>query len=254
MTNATMHETLSNLFDSYNRIARIYPSLIALAPILLAVVSIFPTVIERMSHSAAFAFFAACALYFLASLARSLGKRAEVKLLGRWAGWPTTILLRHRDTTLDAVTKTRYHLALKKLTGLALPNVFDEAQDTARADEIYRSATKKLIELRRGSEFSLLHNENASYGFRRNLYGLKPLVLVEILILLVLTSFGWWLVIPQPYSWVGLTQSIATYPQFLAMLTMDFAYLLVWTFVITPNFVFEAGREYGEALLRSLDA
>jgi hypothetical protein len=254
MTSAAPFDAILKLFDSYSRVARLYPSLIALAPIVWSAIALFPSIIDTASHSAAFVIAAACILYFLTSLARSLGKRAEIRLLKRWQGWPTTILLRHRDSVLDKITKDRYHRALEKVSGLVLPTIAQEQQDPRGADDLYRSAAKKLIEQRRGPEFALLHGENASYGFRRNLYGLKPVALVETVIIILLTGFGWWLITPQPYTRLIVAQSVISYPHFLVLLGLDFSFVLLWLWAVSPDFVFQSGREYGEALLRTLDA
>jgi hypothetical protein len=242
------------MFDSYSRIARIYPSLIALAPVSWSALVLFPSVFSSFSKGAGFVVAATCIFYFLASLTRSLGKRIEPKLLARWGGWPSTILLRHRDGTLDPLTKARYHRELGALCGLPVPSAVEENADPVAADDVYRSVTKKLIEQRRGSAYRLLHGENASYGFRRNLYGLKPVVVVETMLVLTLTGLGWWLITPQPYTRLIVAQSLINYPYFPVLFSVDLAYLLPWFWAITPTFVFQAGREYGEALLRTLDA
>lgn len=248
-------ESIAKMFDPYSRVARLYPSLIALAPIAWSAVALFPSIIDSASHSAAFAIAAACLLYFLTTLTRSLGKRAETQLLDRWGGWPTTILLRHSDGTIDPVTKARYHHALQTLCGgIKMPSLEDEARDPKCADNIYRSAIRKLIEQRRGPEFRLLHGENASYGFRRNLFGLKPVAITETFILSTLTAGGWWLMTPQPYTRLIIAQSVINYPHFPVLLGLNLGYLLLWLWAVTATFVFQAGREYGEALLRTLDA
>ena len=253
MTTPAPFDGILKLFDSYSRVARLYPSLIALAPVLWSAIALFPSIVDSVSHSAAFAIAAACILYFLTSLARSLGKRAETRLLARWQGWPTTILLRHRDGTLDRITKDRYHRVLEKMAGLKLPGAAEELANPADADDLYRSVTKKLIEQRRGPQYGLLHGENASYGFRRNLYGLKPVVLVETFIVMALTALGWWLITPQPYTRLIIAESVIQYPHFPVLLGLDLAFLLLWIWAVVPSFVFQSGREYGEALLRTLD-
>jgi hypothetical protein len=242
------------MFDSYSRVARVYPSLIALAPLIWSALALFPSIFSSLGNSAAFVVGATCVFYFFASITRYLGKKAESKLLKRWGGWPTTMLLRHRNDILDPLTKARYHNALSKLCNLQPPSAADETNDQAAADNFYRSATKKLIEQRRGPENRLLHSENASYGFRRNLYGLKPVAVAETLILMTLTAFGWWLITPQPYTRLVVAESVIHYPYFPVLLGLDLGYLLLWFWAVTPTFVFQAGREYGEALLRTLDS
>jgi hypothetical protein len=53
--------------------------------------------------------------YLLVNVSRGEGKRIQPSLLKKWGGWPSTIVLRHSDTTIDAYTKARYHAALAKL-------------------------------------------------------------------------------------------------------------------------------------------
>jgi len=247
-------DTVVGLFDSYSRVARLYPSVIALAPILWSGVALFPSLLESASQSIAFVIGSACLLFFFTSITRSLGKRTEARLLRQQGGWHTTMLLRHRDATLDGTTKERYHRALEVMCACALPTLKQEQTNPADADAIYRSATKKLIEQRRGAEYVLLHAENASYGFRRNLYGLKPVALIETVIVILLTLFGWWLITPQPYTRLVIAQSVISYPHFLVLVGLDLGYLFLWLWAVTPDFVAQAGREYAEALLRTLDA
>lgn len=251
-TTLSPFDAVMKFFDSYSRIARLYPSFLAFGPILWSAVALFPSFLENISHSVAFAVGASCIFYFLSSLSRSLGKRAEPRLLAQWDGWPTTTLLRHRDGTIDANTKARYHRALETLAGLKLPNPGKEGQDPKNADDLYRSATKKLIEKRRGPEYKMLHGENASYGFRRNLYGLKPLALAEATILIALTLFGWWVTMPRPYAQLSVIQTVTTYPYFPVLVAADLFYMLLWCWV-TSNYVHQAAREYAEALFRTLD-
>lgn len=252
MTSSSAFDAVMKFFDSYSRVARLYPSLLAFAPILWSALALFPSFLESFGHGAAFVTVAACIFYFFSSLSRSLGKRAEPKLLSRWDGWPTTTLLRHRDTSIDTHTKARYHRSLEAMTGLVFPTLEKERLEPKHADDVYRSATKKLIEQRRGTQYALLHGENASYGFRRNLYGLKPLAVVEAVILIALAAFAWWLVTPEPITRVGIAQSVTTYPYFPVLIAADLFYIFLWLWV-TPHFVHQAAQEYGEALLRTLD-
>lgn len=204
---------LANLFDPYNRVARLYPALLAIAPILCSTIVVFPSLVSNISRSTAAAFGLSCLAYFLASLARSRGKTIEERLLAKWGGWPTTVMLRHGDDRIDPVTKARYHAALATLCpDLTMPSAVDEQNAPSGADDIYRSATKRLIEMRRGPEYAMLHRENASYGFRRNMLGLKPIALVVAAIAALVTALGWWTVLWPAPTWQSIHASIVTYP------------------------------------------
>ena len=108
-----------------------------------------------------------------------MGKRNEAKLWTSWGGAPTTQRLRFFTPDANAALVERRHRVLSELDPtLDLPTAQAEAADPEAADDAYEVATKWLIGRTRDSEeFPLLFKENVSYGFRRNLWGLKPLAL-----------------------------------------------------------------------------
>jgi len=245
---------VSKLFDNYNRVARLYPALLAIAPILCSAIVVFPSLISNIPRSTAAVFGLSCLAYFLASLARFRGKTIEACLLSKWGAWPTTIMLRHRDSCIDPVTKARYHAALAALCrDLTMPSVADEQNAPSSADDIYRSATKRLIEMRRGPEYAMLQRENVSYGFRRNMLGLKPIALALAAIAVLVTALGWLTILWPAPTWPSILASIATYPYLPVLLAFNVGYFLLWAAMITERFVQQAAYEYAEALFRTLD-
>lgn len=239
-------EDMLKLFDAYNRVARIYPALFTLAPISWTAAVLIPTGVSLQTSSAAVAgLIAASLLYALASLARFRGKSLEPKLLATWDGWPTTILLRHRDQTLDSVTKSRYRTTLGRLCHpLVWPSESDERFDPAAADSVYRSATLRLIEHRRDRRFTLLHRENASYGFRRNLLGLKPVALITLAACSIILAVA--LFVGQPDVQVTRTGAILGFGA-------DLIAAIFWLCVVRPVYVRQAAHEYAIALFRTLE-
>ena len=114
-------------------------------------------------------------MFWFANLARDRGKTLEPDLFRAWGGKPSIQLLRHSDSRIDAVTKQRYHAALSGAMHVELPTVEVESKEPARADAVYDSATRWLLEKTRDTRrFALLFKENISYGFRRNMLGVKP--------------------------------------------------------------------------------
>ena len=246
---------ITKLFDNYNRVARLYPALLAIAPILCSAIVVFPSIVSNIPRSTAAVFGVSCLAYFLASLARSRGKKIEEQLLTKWGGWMTTVMLRHRDDRIDHVTKARYRAALAALCpDIAMPSASDEQNSPSLADDIYRSATKRLIEMRRGPDYEMLHRENASYGFRRNMLGLKPVALAVAAIAALVTALGWWTVVSPDPNWPSVQASIVTYPYLPVLLAFDLGYFLLWAAMINEKFVQQAAREYTEALFRTLDS
>lgn len=241
-------------FDNYNRVARLYPSLIILAPIVWPLALVAHEIDLGIKQSSTTIIVIACFAYLFSSLARSRGKLIEDKLLKLWGAWPSTIILRHGDTTIDAITKARYHTSLSALcNGLKFPTSEEEIESSNDADMVYRSATKQLIELRRDKQYHLLHDENASYGFRRNLLGLKPIAISIVLLSSTITLINWWLAIPKPFNWLGFISIGEAKLQLPLTLALNAGYFLLFVFVVNTNFVRQAAFEYAEALLRTLD-
>jgi hypothetical protein len=115
--------------------------------------------------------------FLLTQLARDAGKKHEASLFTKWGGLPSIAIFKHRDTRLDAITKARYH---KKLAGLVkeakAPTPEQEQADPAAADTVYAAWSNYLrINTRDTKKFALLFQENVSYGYRRNVWGLRAL-------------------------------------------------------------------------------
>ena len=177
---------IATMFDSYGRQARLFPGLLTIFPPLLAVLAWFPWLIVSSVTATLLTLAMSCGLlYALASWARTKGRRIEPGLRREWGGWPTTILLRH-TSELDIHTRHRYHAFLAAaLPTLAFPTAEQEAANPADATAVYDSAIVWLKELASGKEFSMVDRENAQYGFRRNLRGLKPVGIILCLLTLL---------------------------------------------------------------------
>ena len=94
---------------------------------------------------------------------------------------PTTQLLRHRDKSIEAVTKRRYHSFLGAKINEPFPDKDQEADNPEAADEVYQSGVRWLLNHTRpddGKNFDLIFKENVAYGFRRNALGMKPFGLI----------------------------------------------------------------------------
>lgn len=176
----TLDDLVAKVTDPYERQARLYPALLALLPLLAMVMLLYAP--QSSSFTLALTIAVSCGgLYLLTNLCREFGKRLEERLFRQWGGKPTTQLLRHRDKTIDAVTKRRYHSFLAAKINRAFPDEDQERHDPDAADEVYQSGIRWLLNHTRPDDskrFDLLFKENVSYGFRRNALGLKPLGLI----------------------------------------------------------------------------
>ena len=166
---------IADLFDSYARQARLFPGRLTVFPPLTVVLAWFPMLLLSNLGTALLTLATSCGLlYALGSLARTLGKNVEARLLKEWGGWPTTINLRFSGP-LERPTLTCYHGFLgRNVPGLTMPSEDEERANPGAADGVYASAVKWLKEETRKG-FPRVDKENAQYGFRRNLRGMKPI-------------------------------------------------------------------------------
>jgi hypothetical protein len=184
----------------------------------------------------------------LAWLLSQLGRlpSRQPKLWAGWGGPPTTQLLRHRNSAGNPALRQHYHERLKALEpSLALPTAEDEARDPAHADQVYEAATRLLIARTRDRKrFSLVFKENVNYGFRRNLWSMKPLGLTIAALGLVGCV---WLVVSarMPIAKVKFDWWLAT--------VINVGLLLCWAAWITPSWVRIAAQAYAERLLEACD-
>lgn len=253
---------MTNLFDSYSRQARLFPGLLTIFPPLLAILAWFPWLILSSVMASLLTLAMSCGLlYGLASYTRTKGRRVEAKLIKKWGGWPSTLLLRH-SSSLDTYTRKRYHDFLEAaLPSMVFPGPEQEKYHPKEADDVYASAVKWLIERTRSSkDFPMLFRENVQYGFRRNLLGLKPMA-IFLCIMTCAVSF-----LAVTYSSDNIINALKSLDWRAAIVILDgygaavisavvinLVAVPVWIFLVTKKWVQEAGFQYAAALLACCD-
>lgn len=96
------------------------------------------------------------------------------------------------ELTLEAPTKDRYkEFLLGKVPMLRFPTADEEQADPAAADGAYRSAVRWQVD--NTKSVKRVQQENIAYGFRRNLYGLKPWGLLAVIAAAVIAGVVLWL-------------------------------------------------------------
>ena len=251
----TLDDLVSKVTDPYERQARLYPALLALLPLLALVTLLYGP--KATALTAAVTIAVSCGgLYLTTNLSRELGKRKEAKLYRSWGGKPTTQLLRHRDSSIDPITKRRYHAVLATKIGAEFPQKQQEDNDPEAADHVYQSGVRWLLDHTRphsGKEFDLIFRENVAYGFRRNALGMKPIGLV-----IAVASILWILEIQgaiigrRPFiDWAALAR--ISQPA-IASLIVSIIMLLVWLLFFTKSVARTAAFTYAETLLRACDS
>lgn len=247
----------SKMFDSYNRQARLYPGLLTALPLVLTIYAWFPSLVTSNAVQTFISVAVTCGLlYALASISRTFGKSHEPRLLKVWGGWPASLWLRHSDTNLSAQTRARYHaFFLERVRGLKLPSAQEEELDESEAVRAYDSAIDWLKEQCRSKDFHLVHRENAQYGFRRNLRGLKVFGIVITLASLLLTAgmiaHMTFVLLPQ----LPVLAILAELSSLIwASVLVSVLFLFWWLFMVNDSWVREAGDQYARSLLANCDA
>lgn len=174
-----------DFLDTYSIKARLFPAILTVAPAvilcLLCASWIDPGLPEAVATVAVMVLFFAAA-----NLARRFGRAKERQIFAETGGRPRNPELTHADATFPPSQKSRYRDFLAGQLGLPAPTQEEELSDPEAAKAFYDQAYGWLRENTRDTEtFKLLFNENISYGYHRNLLGLKP-----IGILLNLSSLG----------------------------------------------------------------
>ncbi|MDR9775023.1 hypothetical protein RJJ65_20670 [Rhizobium hidalgonense] len=230
-------------FDFYTIRARIFPALLAGLPTfaLLFVglrwdhLHLSNVIVGGMSLLLLFA---------LADIARRTGKDVE-KRLGTRA---TPELWLNDNDALDRITKDRYKAYVAQQLGIQAPTADDEIQDQTAALEFYQSAGNWLRDATRDRKrFNILFDELVTYGFRRNLLGLKwtavALNTLALLICAIASVFG------LPYS-----EGIAYFGEKIAVVivavVLHSAYMILG---VTEKSVRDASNSYGIQLILSCE-
>lgn len=226
-------------FDEYEIRARIYPALIASLPLVALFYAAAPGAKSGLGVGAG-TLLECAVLYFLARIARDRGSRVQPCLYERWDGKPTTRLLRHRDATIDPITKARYKSSLSRMTGVDFPSAATELQNPVEADDAYESCVRALLEQRRDlRKYRLIFSENCNYGFARNLLGIRSLGIS--LSLISLATGG------AMFLFFGSSIPI------LVSFTVSAAILCFLLVYVNEGMVKRSGEAYATALLRSCE-
>ena len=250
-----LDDLVSKVTDPYDRQARLYPALLALLPVLALLALLYGPTASVLTGVVTMA--VSCGgLYFMTNVCREFGKRLETRLFLEWGGTPSTQLLRHRDGTIEGVTKRRYHSFLAGKIGEVFPDKDQEAGNPGAADELYQSGVRWLLSHTRPDDtkkFDLLFKENITYGFRRNAVGIKRIG--------VLVSAGCvvWVLARQIVIVLssGKAFTAAAFWRLpdaaVASLLVSGVMLAAWILFFTKATVRTAAFTYAEMLLRGCD-
>lgn len=232
--------------DTYNLRARLAPCIVVFLPVMLAVASWWPGEAKWPGVLVGVGFSLALGT-LLSQLGRDIGQAKQKKLFESWGGTPTTQLLSHSTSTLNPLTLKRYHEVLRLVRPeLPIPRSKEhEETDKTGAAAAYSSCTDYLRELSRDKQkYPLVFEENVNFGFRRNLWGMKPTGVALAAIATAVCS----------YRAAMQFQATETVEPVTAISTVASLMLLVlWCLRIRPSWVRSAAFAYAERLLGICD-
>jgi hypothetical protein len=154
--------------------------------------------------------------------------------------------LRHRDARNKALLARRHALLQKLLPDVRLPTAQEEIADPEAADQVYETCVSFLRHNTRDHQkFPLVFEELCNYGFRRNLWGMKPLGIVTSLV-------GIGSVVPfAVMDWLRL--GVGPPPLVAAAALINSLVLLAWAVWFRRDWVRTAAEAYAERLLEALE-
>lgn len=228
-------------FDAYSIRARLFPAIIAAAPALAALTLLISWKSFGLSNLIA-SLGVLVLLWAIADFSRARGRAIEAKLYAEYGGMPSITMFRRNDSTIDAGSKDRYRALLADKIGVAAPSAINEAADQEAADAFYGQCGNWLRQNTRDTKkFSILFGENITYGFRRNLLGVKALALWLNLIVVAICLFILW-----RGSWDFDTPLGNKTTVVLVVAAAHAAYMLL---AVNRSAVWDASRAYGRELI-----
>ena len=236
--------------DSYNIKARLQPVLFVLIPIFFMLILLLPELGSARNIIIAIVVFCGVTTW-LTQIGRDRGKTIEPRLYRLWDGKPSVAMLRHRNLLLAKETKHRYRIFLgKNVPELRLATPEEEQEYPDKADDGYENATSWLLaKTRDRGRFYMIFEENVNYGFRRNLWALKPTAIItDISVIVSATIYA---IVPwiagEAIEWQ--TLKLGIWPGIL----ISIVHMLGFIFIVNQEWVRMAAEQYAKQLLAACD-
>lgn len=235
-------DTILSYFSVYEIKARFFPALLLILPIIFTIFIWYPDLIS-LDSSLIIGLVFFITIFFLAKFCRAMGLKVQNKMLKEWGDFPSTTMLRHSDSTIDSITKYRYHSFLNSnVENIKLPTPEEEAENREDADLQYRSAVKWLLEYTRDTQiFNIIYTDNANYGFSRNMLGVKYLGISLTFLAIGLHVYG----IHMKYQLNSLFLPLEIWLTLLFNLGM----LMSWIFFVNKKWVTSNAYAFARSLL-----
>jgi hypothetical protein len=164
---------MSYLPDAYARRARIAPFVVVVMPLVVLAAA---TAFVHLQLAGGVTLITGAYLVLAEQFSGDAGRRIQDQLWASWGGSPRLHRFRYAGSSSVPATD-RLHRQVSELVGWDLPTQAEESANPVAADNEYDRATREIRErihnLPDQKRFPRLQKENANYGFRRNLLGLR---------------------------------------------------------------------------------
>jgi hypothetical protein len=186
-------------------------------------------------------------VYALSDWARKAGKDIEPRLYEEMGGKPSVTMMYRTDGEIDQASKDRYRKFLAEKVEQPEPMDAVEMNNPAAANAFYELAGTWLRENTRDTKkFPILFNEVVTYGFRRNLLGVKwPALGLNVVVVLICASLLW-------YRWPTDTSNGMTL-RIIVVLVVAAVHALYFLLVVGADSVKTAARTYARQLILSCE-
>lgn len=233
-------------FDAYSIRARLFPAIIAAAPTLAALLLLISWRSFGLSNLMS-TLGVLVLLWAIADFSRSRGRAIEGKLYAAHGGMPSIAMFRRNDTTIDTDSKDRYRTFLAGKLGVAAPSAEEENANQAAADSFYGQCGNWLREATRDTKkFPILFGENVTYGFRRNLFGVKWVALALNVVIVAISTVILWHMGWDVEAPMGSKTLVV-----LIVAALHAGYMLL---AVSRTAVWDASTAYGRQLILSTES
>ncbi len=234
---------LDSIGDSYSIRARVAPSALVFLPLGFALASWWPGEAKLPGVLAGMGATLALGTLF-SQIGRDLGKAKQRQLFEKWGGVPTTMLLSHGTSTLNPHTLARCHEVLRLIRpDIRIPasRKEEEGWGAVVTERVYETCTDSLREISRDKvKYPLVFEENVNFGFRRNLWAMKPAAIIIAAVSMTACLAR---------VWLRASDGLPIEPMTVALAVVCTMLLVIWCVRITRQWVRTVALSYAERLI-----
>ncbi len=179
-----------NLGDDYEVQARVLPAMLVVLPVAVLVAQIGMAKGNWLAMIGWGAGLEVVLSVLVSKVAHALGARLQTRLENKWSGLPTHTWLRPTDESHSEQQRKVWWKALLTLTGLDIAKAAFES-DTAEIDRVIADTVMIARNKIKGNKkAALMQKYNITFGFARNLAGMRWLTFVICLVCFGLSAWG----------------------------------------------------------------